>query len=81
MINRGIERRYIHDKEEICVRGQEGKGIEKMESVVDVLDVSRKAANKRLQNTIKEIRDVFSRARASRNNRATRIVRFVDLGK
>jgi hypothetical protein len=52
-----------------------------MGSMVSVLDVSREPADKRLQNTVQEIRDMYSRARASRNNRATRIVRFVDLRK
>jgi hypothetical protein len=78
MRNRGVERKDIHDKEEISVRGPEEKAREKVESMVGVLNVSRKATNNRLQDAIKEIRDMFSRARASRNNRATRIVRFVN---
>jgi hypothetical protein len=79
MRNRGVERGDIHDEEEISVRGSEGKALlgGKAESMVSVLNVGRKATNNRLQDTVKEVRNVFSRARAGRNNRGTRIVRFV----
>jgi SpoVK/Ycf46/Vps4 family AAA+-type ATPase len=79
MRNRSEQRRYVHDKWEIYVRRQEEKDREKKESMIIVLDVRREAVDKWLQNTVQKIRDMFSRARASRNNRATWIIRFVDL--
>jgi hypothetical protein len=50
------------------VRGQEGKVREKMESTISVLDVGGTAPDKRLQNTVLEIRDMFSGTRASRHS-------------